>query len=988
MAKKHALLIANTEYRDGKLAPLAHPGLAYAELAEALKDPARGAFSQVETLVNANLSNVLGAVDRFFSRKPADAVLLVYVGGHGFVDAQGELFLALKESDRFRLKSTALMAAVLGMNMDQCASPHKLLILDCLYHSPYLDSRGNQAPARIDPAKVFGGRGLPKLILAAGDGQGKAANASGRDSGPKPAGLAAPSTQKIQAVGRDFTRTLAECLRGPSGSLAERTAFTVEDWWNEAAAELKAARCEPPTRHAVGEPPVTVLRGASLSRPEMAFKGTGDTPVPLSRFPMEPESDWSQLSGIFPLEMFAPELASPSIETQGKDVAADEDQTVGGNEADETGGRELPQAPMARMEMRRMAMPRGDETIIADASYLQGADRREEASVREEPARADATLEMEARKADSPADADAAAAAPADSVDPAATVDQPAAAARPDASLLHDLRLPPDLSGEKTLIWDTPDKAEDPGSADGFASMRARLQAQEEAERQARLKQESEEAAQRRKLDRWKARWEQKQEGQAQENPEPTPTATPKPKPTPYQARAAAMQKTLYVPPPDSEAETSAPPARPEPAAGAPQTPAVPDGLATVIVPKDQFLNTGSHKAVTPLTPGATIIISKEEFLGKADLAAAETRMNEAPKEARPARPVRARSEEGRDKGTRSRPPKAPKPPRPTREEGSAGAFRRKAALWALAGLLPVGLGLFAVFGAKSGLFSSLGSGTEASSARKEPLRNPTVTPSARPKPVLPPAAVIDPAEDLAAESAVPAKTEPPATRAPAQSAAPAPAPKPAPAPAPAPAPTPAPKPDPALLARQASLRAQRAYQDSIKAVYYRLRQDSLRAARIARDSLLTARAQAKQDSIQAVRLQLDLERNLRAEIAAAKAAVAKARQDSIRAVKDSIQAEAMLRRSVEAARKAGAEAMRGLYNRFALGYPGLKGEVVVSLQVAPDGEIENGSIWTSTTGLTMFDQVVLGNVMEWKLKPFKGSKAKNIDVAIRFPVE
>jgi hypothetical protein len=41
MPKKHALLIANTEYRDGKLSPLAHPGLAYAELADALKDPSR-----------------------------------------------------------------------------------------------------------------------------------------------------------------------------------------------------------------------------------------------------------------------------------------------------------------------------------------------------------------------------------------------------------------------------------------------------------------------------------------------------------------------------------------------------------------------------------------------------------------------------------------------------------------------------------------------------------------------------------------------------------------------------------------------------------------------------------------------------------------------------------------------------------------------------------------------------------------------------------
>ncbi|HLP42217.1 MAG TPA: caspase family protein, partial [Fibrobacteria bacterium] len=236
MAKKYALLIANTEYRDGKLASLSHPGLAFGELAEALKDPARGAFNQVETLVNANLSHVLNSLDRFFSRKPADAVLLVYVGGHGFVDAQGELFLALKESDRIRLKSTALMAAVLGMNMDQCPSPHKVLLLDCHYHSPFQDAPAG-ASLRIDPARIFAGRGLPKVIFSTGE------STPGPVAKPPPP-TATPVTGKLPIIPRDFTRTLAETLRTPSSAPGSRSAFTVEDWCKEVAIELKASRAE------------------------------------------------------------------------------------------------------------------------------------------------------------------------------------------------------------------------------------------------------------------------------------------------------------------------------------------------------------------------------------------------------------------------------------------------------------------------------------------------------------------------------------------------------------------------------------------------------------------------------------------------------------------------------------------------------------------------------------------------------------------------
>lgn len=1000
MAKKHALLIANTEYRDGKLSPMAHPGLAYADLADALKDPARGAFSHVETLVNANLSHVLNTLDRFFSRKPADDILLVYVGGHGFVDPQGELFLALKESDRFRLKSTALMAAVLGMNMDQCPSPHKLLILDCRYHSPYQDSRGNQAEVRIDPSRVFSGRGLPKLILSTGEMA---------TAGPsKPAAPAATSsTQKLQVItAKDFTRTLAETLRTPSSGPGGRSAFTVEDWWNEVANELKSSRAEAPVRHSIGQPPLTVLRGASLPRPELAMSMPhGETSVTMPVMNPEPEGDWSRLSGIFPLSMFAPDFAAPS-DTSAEVAPASDDEAY-------------EEPPAARtVQMNR---PRGGDTLIADQSYIEGAD-----------AETPGTLEM---------------AAPApDPLDPVAT-DEPVR--RPDATMLFDLRLPPDLSGEKTFIWDrpkapAPNEDAPPGTArnDDFATLRSRLMAQEEEEKQTRLKLEREEAAQREKLDVWKARWnlgsgiKPKPEEKAKGDP-PEAAAAPaeKPKAASYRNRIAALQKTMYIGNPDGEENGEPQPhPRPESQEAASPPPPVLDGLATVVVSKDQFLNTGSHKIPTPMTPGATIMVPKDEFYdtGTGRMEAASGSATLAAEPVRTARPIRG------DRKTVA----LPKTSRRTGGDGN----RRRLALWFLAGLVPVGLGLFIFFGAKSGLFGDLGFGEEPAATRiapprvaptastasiipdpaprravpptppeEEPVQAPFPTGAASPlvaetpySPAIPPAALptVDPEADVLPAASTPkapvaAVAAPrPLVAAPTAPVAPAAAAVPAAPPARRPAPS-LPKPVPAPVAmpaqdaeksararnRQDSLRAVRAYGDSVKRASSRHKQDSLRALRVAHDSLMTARAQAKQDSIATVRLQRSADRAAMAEVQAARLAETRVKKDSLRASKEAARSEALLQSSINQAMRADAEEMRGLYNRFALGYPGLKGEVVIALRIAPDGEIEKGAIQSSSTGQRMFDQMVLGNVLEWKIRPFKGVEPRTITVAIQFPV-
>jgi TonB family protein len=97
---------------------------------------------------------------------------------------------------------------------------------------------------------------------------------------------------------------------------------------------------------------------------------------------------------------------------------------------------------------------------------------------------------------------------------------------------------------------------------------------------------------------------------------------------------------------------------------------------------------------------------------------------------------------------------------------------------------------------------------------------------------------------------------------------------------------------------------------------------------------------------------------------------------------------EIMLRASIQAAANIDTDNLNQLYNRYALGFPGLSGEVVIGLTVDPSGRILEGSVVNSTTGADAFDQELLRKVMEWRLRPFPESRPKFITVPFLFPLQ
>ena len=97
---------------------------------------------------------------------------------------------------------------------------------------------------------------------------------------------------------------------------------------------------------------------------------------------------------------------------------------------------------------------------------------------------------------------------------------------------------------------------------------------------------------------------------------------------------------------------------------------------------------------------------------------------------------------------------------------------------------------------------------------------------------------------------------------------------------------------------------------------------------------------------------------------------------------------EIILRASVQAATNIDADNLQEMYNRYALGFPGLSGEVVIGLTVDPGGRVLEGSIVSSTTGVEAFDQELLRKVLDWRLRAFPESRPKFITVPFLFPMQ
>src|SRR4029078_11904362 len=127
------------------------------------------AFDDLVVLFNEVSYKVSETIDYFFSNKKPSDLLILYFSGHGVRDEYGSLYLAVKNTDRERLRSTAIKSDFIREAMDQSRSKRQILILDCCNSGAFAQGAKAEIGGSIGTAKAFEGTGYGRVILTASD---------------------------------------------------------------------------------------------------------------------------------------------------------------------------------------------------------------------------------------------------------------------------------------------------------------------------------------------------------------------------------------------------------------------------------------------------------------------------------------------------------------------------------------------------------------------------------------------------------------------------------------------------------------------------------------------------------------------------------------------------------------------------------------------------------------------------------------------------
>ena len=149
MAARAALVIAAHEFVDPKFQQLRSPARDVDALAGVLGDSAVGAF-EVETLVNEASGEVQRQLERFFSGRKPDDLLLLYFSCHGVKDPTGRLYFVTTNTEFELLRSTGISASFVSEQMEYSRSKRIVVLLDCCYSGAFLKgfrARGDDAVA-------------------------------------------------------------------------------------------------------------------------------------------------------------------------------------------------------------------------------------------------------------------------------------------------------------------------------------------------------------------------------------------------------------------------------------------------------------------------------------------------------------------------------------------------------------------------------------------------------------------------------------------------------------------------------------------------------------------------------------------------------------------------------------------------------------------------------------------------------------------------
>jgi Caspase domain len=267
MSGKFALIIGNTEYIDPGLSQLTAPSKDTEDFARILKGKELCAFEDVKILFNEPASSVIESIDEFFDQRKPDDLLVLYFSGHGVRDEIGSLYLAVKNTIRTRLRSTAIRTDYLREAMDQSRSRRQVLILDCCNSGAFPQGTKAEVGGPMGMTRAFQGYG--RFVLTASDATQFAWE------GNKVIG---------QTENSLFTHFLVKGLEGEADSDGDGT-ITVDELYDYAYEEIsRVTPNQTPTKSASKQEGEIVLRQITrleqikpISLPDELIEATEDS---------------------------------------------------------------------------------------------------------------------------------------------------------------------------------------------------------------------------------------------------------------------------------------------------------------------------------------------------------------------------------------------------------------------------------------------------------------------------------------------------------------------------------------------------------------------------------------------------------------------------------------------------------------------------------------------------------------------------------------
>jgi uncharacterized caspase-like protein len=163
---KFALLIGNSWYEDPALARLKAPDPDVLAFEEVLRSPTIGGFKDVVSVINGGFADLHRQIARFYANRHRGDLLLLYFSGHGIKDEAGQLYLAVRDTERALLAGTAISSRFLTGQMDTSASRSLVVMLDCSNSRPCASAtKGTET--KMDVSSAFEGSG--RALLTATD---------------------------------------------------------------------------------------------------------------------------------------------------------------------------------------------------------------------------------------------------------------------------------------------------------------------------------------------------------------------------------------------------------------------------------------------------------------------------------------------------------------------------------------------------------------------------------------------------------------------------------------------------------------------------------------------------------------------------------------------------------------------------------------------------------------------------------------------------